>query len=388
MTAIEGWLTTVDPSIVGVAFGMAGLVMSVVIALLGRVGERSRSLSWWVGAAVCITLGFLINVLQFVLPHRVVVLIANPLTVTGACLFLVGVRILLKRPPALVQLAPLIVVSVVTSILFAVAWPNVVGRVLSQALCLLVVTVMNMLLLRELDDRHYRFPARLLIVTNAFLTFIVVLRAGAVIVSGGPVVGLMSSTTGALLYAAIGLIVLAYLAGILLLCFAEEQILLIKLATEDSLTGALNRRGLRDALDVWPQGQSGVATMFDIDHFKRFNDQFGHEAGDVVLKKFVRTLYATGPKGAIVVRMGGDEFCVVETAEMRAANPGWIEALKLQLSTATRLAPNASSADACNASHGSGQFHTVAGGFSEALRLADQALYRSKAARAPAATEA
>ena len=56
------WLTSIDPAMIGLLFGLAGLVVSVVIALLGRVGEWSRSLSWWVGASVCMTLGFLINV--------------------------------------------------------------------------------------------------------------------------------------------------------------------------------------------------------------------------------------------------------------------------------------------------------------------------------------
>ena len=380
MSAVVNWLSTVEPAVVGIAFGMAGLVMSVVIASLGRVGERSKSLSWWVGASVCITLGYLINVLQVVLPLSLVLLVANPLSVIGACLFLVGVRRLLKRPTALIHLAPLVVFSVVTSLLFTVVWPHVVGRVVSQVSCLMVVTVMNLSLLRKLDDRYYRFPARLLIVTNAFLMLFIVLRAGAVIVVGGPAIGVFASSAGALLYAAIGMVILAYLAGVLLLCFAEKQTLLIKLATEDSLTGILNRRGLRDALNTWSDGQSGVAHVFDIDRFKRFNDGFGHEAGDILLKKFAQALRATAPVGSIVVRMGGDEFCVVETTEMCRANASWIEALKQQLPT--RLAPTAANGISCEVSHGTAPFSTVEGGFSEALRQADRALYRSKTERA------
>ena len=109
------WLTSIDPAMIGLLFGLAGLVVSVVIALLGRVGEWSRSLSWWVGASVCMTLGFLINVLQVVWPPAIVLMIANPLTVIGACLFLVGVRHLLQQPPAPMQWVPLIAVSIVTS---------------------------------------------------------------------------------------------------------------------------------------------------------------------------------------------------------------------------------------------------------------------------------
>ena len=386
MPALIDWLATIEPAVIGIAFGMAGLVMSVVIASLGRVGERSRSHSWWVGASVCITLGYLIGVLQVALPPNLVLLIANPLSVIGACLFLVGVRHLLNRPPALIQLAPLVAVSILTSVLFTVVWPHVVGRVLSQVSCVMFITVMNLSLLRELDYRYYHFPARFLIIANAFLMLFIMLREAAVIIMGGTAIGVMSSTTGALLYAAIGLVILAYLAGVLLLCFAEKQTLLIKLATEDSLTGILNRRGLRDALNIWPDGQSGVANVFDIDHFKRFNDDFGHEAGDIVLNTFAQALRATAPAGSIVTRMGGDEFCVVETVEMRRAYPSWIEALKQQLPS--RLELTAGSAVSCEVSHGSAQFWTVEGGFSEALRQADRALYRSKAERVNAAAVA
>ena len=380
MTAITNWLATVEPAIVGLAFGMAGLVMSVVIALLGRVGEWSRSLSWWVGCSFCITVGFLVNALQVVLPPSLVLMISNPLMVIGACLFLVGVRHLLKIPPELARLAPLIALSVFGSVLFAVIWPNLVGRVVTQVICLMIITVMNMSLLRQLDHGDYHFPARFLFVTNGLLMLFIGLRAVAVVVVDRPVTAVVTSPLNALVYGISGLVMLAYLAGVLLLCFAEKQTLLRKLAAEDSLTGVLNRRGLRDALNAWPDAQSGVANVFDIDHFKRVNDGFGHEAGDMLLKTFALALRATAPEGAIVARLGGDEFCVVETSKMRQSNRFWIESLKKQLPT--RLELTVANAVSCKVSHGSARFNTIKGEFSEALRAADRALYRSKARRA------
>ena len=380
MPAISDWLATVEPAIIGLAFGIAGLVISVVIALLGRVGQWSRSLSWWVGASVCITLGFLINVLQVVLPPSVVLMIANPLTVIGACLFLVGLRHLLNQPPALARLMPLIAIAIFGSAMFAVIWPSLVGRVLTQVICLMVITVMNMSLLRQLDHGYYHFPARFLFVTNGLLMLFIGLRAVAVMVVGGPATAVVTSPMNALVYGISGLVILAYLAGVLLLCFAEKQTLLRKLAAEDSLTGVLNRLGLRDALNAWPDGQPGVANVFDIDHFKRVNDGFGHEAGDMLLKTFALALRATAPEGAIVARLGGDEFCVVETSKMRQANRFWIDVLKKQLPT--RLELTVASAVSCKVSHGSARFNTIEGEFSEALREADRALYRSKARRA------
>jgi diguanylate cyclase (GGDEF)-like protein len=381
------WLTSLDPALVGLLFGLAGLVVSVVIALLGRVGEWSRSLSWWVGASVCITLGFLINVLQIVLPPAIVLMIANPLMVLGACLFLVGVRHLLNQPPQLMQLAPILMVSIVCSVMFAAIWPNLVGRVLTQVACLMVITIMNVSLLRQLDFGYYHFPARFLMVTNALLMTFILLRAITVLVHGGPVSAVVSSPINAAVYGLSGMVILAYLVGVLLLCFAEKQTLLRQLAAEDSLTGVLNRLGLRDALETWPRsGQPGVANVFDIDHFKQVNDGYGHEAGDTLLKTFAQALQATAPTGSIVARLGGDEFCVVETAQMRQTHPDWIERLKQQLPT--RLELVAPAAISCKVSHGSARFNVIEGEFSEALRTADRALYRSKARRSPLDDEA
>ncbi len=374
------WLTSVDPAMIGLVFGLAGLVVSVVIALLGRVGEWTRSLSWWVGGSVCITLGYLLNALQVVLPPSIVLLIANPLTVVGACLFLVGVRHLLHQPPALMQLAPLVGVAVVGSVIFAVLLPSLVGRVLVQVACLSVITVMNMALLRQLDHGYYHFPARFLTIANGLLMLFIALRAVAVVVYGGPVSAVVSSPVNALVYGLSGTVILAYLAGVLLLCFAEKQTLLRRLAAEDSLTGVFNRRGLRDALDTWPVGQPGVANVFDIDHFKRVNDGYGHEAGDMLLKTFAQTLRGIAPTGAIVARLGGDEFCVVETAQMRRTNADWIDELKQQLPK--QLALTSPAAISCKVSHGSARFNVIEGEFSDALRTADRALYRSKARRA------
>src|SRR5690606_3326547 len=60
-------------------------------------------------------------------------------------------------------------------------------------------------------------------------------------------------------------------------------------ATHDGLTGLYNRRFMNDRLPIeikrcQREGHALSLAMIDVDHFKRFNDQFGHEAGDAVLK--------------------------------------------------------------------------------------------------------
>lgn len=87
---------------------------------------------------------------------------------------------------------------------------------------------------------------------------------------------------------------------------------LANLAVRDSLTGLLNRRSL-DAelasLDCAPDAGT-ACLMIDVDHFKRFNDDFGHDAGDAVLQHVARTLAETGD-GACAYRFGGEEFTLL-----------------------------------------------------------------------------
>ena len=87
---------------------------------------------------------------------------------------------------------------------------------------------------------------------------------------------------------------------------------LVTLATTDSLTGALNRRSLLQQLDVWTTNAANppCLLMLDIDHFKRVNDTYGHNAGDRVLKAFSSQIMELLRKGDVFARTGGEEFVV------------------------------------------------------------------------------
>jgi diguanylate cyclase (GGDEF)-like protein len=111
---------------------------------------------------------------------------------------------------------------------------------------------------------------------------------------------------------AYALIIVGFLASIL----SEYQHHLIQLATEDPLTRLLNRRGLADALAVSlaTASRDGLATsaiMVDIDHFKKVNDNFGHETGDHVIKQTTDTLTRMARGSDVIARIGGEEFLLV-----------------------------------------------------------------------------
>ncbi|MBF0337634.1 MAG: diguanylate cyclase [Nitrospirae bacterium] len=88
------------------------------------------------------------------------------------------------------------------------------------------------------------------------------------------------------------------------------------LSTRDPLTGLYNRRYMEDAFELERsrairRGTTVGVIMVDIDHFKRFNDTFGHEAGDAVLRELGIFLKKNIRSGDIACRYGGEEFALI-----------------------------------------------------------------------------
>jgi len=103
----------------------------------------------------------------------------------------------------------------------------------------------------------------------------------------------------------------------------EKRIL--QLASTDSLTGILNRRAFTERLkaELERAGRENAPLsiiMADIDHFKRVNDEYGHQAGDRVLQEFSRRLMKPARPYDFLGRYGGEEFiaCLPNTNEEQA----------------------------------------------------------------------
>lgn len=97
----------------------------------------------------------------------------------------------------------------------------------------------------------------------------------------------------------------------------QAQTALERLASSDGLTGIANRRSFDEKLDhEWLRARrdktSLALLMLDVDHFKRFNDRYGHQAGDDCLRRIAQCVAAIVLRpGDLVARYGGEEFAVV-----------------------------------------------------------------------------
>lgn len=96
----------------------------------------------------------------------------------------------------------------------------------------------------------------------------------------------------------------------------DQAVQLDQQARTDALTGLPNRRTLdyqlERAVDVADRaGTPLTVAMLDLDHFKEYNDQFGHQAGDVLLADCARAWQAAAPRGSFLARYGGEEFAIL-----------------------------------------------------------------------------
>jgi diguanylate cyclase (GGDEF)-like protein len=143
-----------------------------------------------------------------------------------------------------------------------------------------------------------------------------------------------------------------------------------RLADLDPLTGAINRRALRDIFDE-VQATGAILLFFDLDGFKKINDVHGHAAGDTCLKIFASALRESFRPFDHVVRYGGDEFLVIargidtDTAHARVAD------------VQVRMRGITTEGLTCGFSVGISSLEP--GGQPEAaLQLADQNMYKAK----------
>jgi diguanylate cyclase (GGDEF)-like protein/PAS domain S-box-containing protein len=151
---------------------------------------------------------------------------------------------------------------------------------------------------------------------------------------------------------------------------------LAELVATDQLTGLYNRRRLLEGLAEFSSraaedGATLSAVMIDVDHFKPFNDEFGHQKGDDVLRRIALTLADSVRRDDLVARYGGEEFAILlprtdaPTARMLAerlraaveSSPWPDRPVTVSVGVATLAAP-------CDARR--------------LIDEADQALYRSK----------
>jgi diguanylate cyclase (GGDEF)-like protein len=163
----------------------------------------------------------------------------------------------------------------------------------------------------------------------------------------------------------------------------EQNVELRQLASRDGLTGCYNRRAFfelaKEQFNAAREHHTELCClMVDIDHFKRFNDTYGHAVGDQVIQVVSRALAAGLRQPDLLGRYGGEEFCIVLPAAGAQVACAVAERMRTSIETTARSAIRGIQVVPITASFGVAVLQPGTVSIEALIEQADQALYRAK----------
>ncbi len=155
------------------------------------------------------------------------------------------------------------------------------------------------------------------------------------------------------------------------------------MAAQDPLTKLLNRRGLLNELEAHFAAAKGVSVhllIVDIDHFKRINDNYGHQFGDIVLCRVAEVIRQSTRRSDLKCRLGGEEFVVLCPGLQGDEAPQLAERIRAAIAEIAIPGISLHGCVTCTATIGVSHPFVASHAFDVALQQADAALYRGKRA--------
>lgn len=360
--------------------------MALMLLLTLRQGARVRGATRWLWSTLAVATGIALNTSQGSLPPFFSIMLSNVLIICGAALGAYGT--FEYRYERALPLRWLAAATGVLLLVFVLLREHLAGRILIVAIptagiCLWHAWTMmagSRLRPNARGVKHTRFglPHAIMVLGLVIMGFVFLLRAGDTIAAlragvapippGGP-------TRTVVFTYAVGLAArLLLLIGMVLVLIDEMANDLRTLALRDSLTGLLNRHGLKDAVGQLPLEGSSLL-MLDLDHFKSVNDDFGHEQGDRVIALFARCAQTSLPANAVLARLGGEEFCALLPQASAAEAYAAADALRADFANTSATLGHTRSH---TVSIGVTTYSAAATTLSKLMQQADQALYRAK----------
>jgi diguanylate cyclase (GGDEF)-like protein len=360
--------------------------MALMLLLTLRQGARVRGATRWLWSTLAVATGIALNTSQGSLPPFFSIMLSNVLIICGAALGAYGT--FEYRYERALPLRWLAAATGVLLLVFVLLREHLAGRILIVAIptagiCLWHAWTMmagSRLRPNARGVKHTRFglPHAIMVLGLVIMGFVFLLRAGDTIAAlragvapippGGP-------TRTVVFTYAVGLAArLLLLIGMVLVLIDEMANDLRTLALRDSLTGLLNRHGLKDAVGQLPLEGSSLL-MLDLDHFKSVNDDFGHEQGDRVIALFARCAQTSLPANAVLARLGGEEFCALLPQASPVEAYAAADALRADFANTSATLGHTRSH---TVSIGVTTFSATATTLSKLMQQADQALYRAK----------
>lgn len=221
-------------------------------------------------------------------------------------------------------------------------------------------------------------PERRACLLGSVFSTTVIIAVAVISRPGGVVVG--DTIFFALLGAFMSLAIATKFEAALRRAWSQEQAAMREART-DPLTGAVNRRQFSEAAAAEKArtiryGRAGAMILFDLDHFKKINDTFGHAAGDAALCEVVAVCAEEIRRIDVLARLGGEEFAVLVPETSMDEAVALAERLRKRIAAIDLAVPQGSLR--VTASFGVAPLPPDDGSWEASSAAADSALYRAK----------
>jgi diguanylate cyclase (GGDEF)-like protein len=339
-----------------------------------------RALAWWGGAHLMRAVSIMLLGLYGSVPDSLSIDLANAVLFGSFALTWCGARVFDRRNPepalALVGVAIWLLACRLQTFVTTVELRVLVGSGIMAAYTWAAAYEFW----RGRDEALVpRWPAILMLFSHGALFLLRTPLAAAVHVSPGNNLAM----SGWLELLSVEALLFTISIAFILLAMAKERTEYrhARAARTDPLTGIANRRGFLEQTALSRRAAAGTqpaaVLLFDLDHFKSINDQYGHAVGDRTLQIFADIAKAHIGMAGTVGRWGGDEFVAVLTNTSREIAATVAERIQIAMEKAAadidgRLVGATVSTGMAFSSHGSFELPVM-------LLKADQALYRAKA---------
>lgn len=365
-----------------IALTLVTLSMTLILVMAAYPSGSEQSLRHWALGNVALTLGILLHISQGLAPHSLAEIAASGLMLLGLGVVWLGVRAFkgLHQP----QSGPILFALV---LMVALGYFHYIDdrndmRLLFTgyalgSLCLLSASELLIAVEAPLR-RTYWFTGSIMLLSGMGLWLAAVLSSRASLTD-------LTAASSALQQATLLGTIMAQTAiagGFILMSHSRTIKALQSVSEHDGLTGTLNRRSMHKQAKALlshacEQGRPMSVVMLDADHFKRINDEFGHQIGDAVLCHMVSRIRTHLRSHDLLGRYGGEEFVLVLPGLDASQAREVAERIRLAVSdharqcTDHRVALSISLGIAGTGVHGY-DYNTL-------VAAADNALYRAKA---------
>ena len=364
--------------VLGINMSVAG-IFAVAFAVVAATNRGARGARW---LAFGYGMGIVYVALEFLLTRQ-----ADP-TPVGIGIFLVfllalsfaliGVAYHYRARPPLGAMAAIWVATILAvPVIFSMTYGSIARLMLYQLPYFAMQALLGLVIWRS--GRRQALDL-LLVALQVIAAAIYVAKPfiAATVGTASAPQGYMATTYAAISQSGSVVTLMAIALVMLLVIMRDTTAEMVARSETDPLSSVLNRRGFEHhaELALLRGGEMAVLVAADLDDFKKINDSFGHAAGDGVIAHFAAMLVDAAPAGAIVGRIGGEEFAVLLPDALLSDARLYAEAVRTAFAAAQL--PVLGVDRGFTASFGVAQ-RTPDDSLFDLSRRADAALYRAKA---------